>query len=107
MIKYLYILPIIYFTLFILFTFIKTLFPSSKKIIFCSVCASYFTALIIGFIIPYPPIILAFALGMTITGISYKFLEYLENKNKNFIMDFFIIQTILMFIGLIIIYLYI
>ena len=45
-------------------------------------------------------------MGMSFTGISYRLIDYLKNKDKNFVLDFFIIQLLLTILGLAIIKIY-
>lgn len=96
---YLWFLPLIYLGLYIFFTFLKSINEKLDEIIFCSVCASFFTALIIGIFLKFNILILALMLGMTLTGISHELVDYLEMKNKRFIMRDFLIQLLLFLAG--------
>ena len=104
---YLLILPILYIIFFVVFTILKKIFPNfmnKENPFFCTVCASFFSVLILGFLTGFPSIILAFLLGMTTTGISVKSDQYLFFiKKKDYPAQFFIIQLILTMISLLIV----
>lgn len=100
--EYLYILPIGYFMLFILYTIIKILFEPIQKYLFCTVCFAYFTHLLLAFIFNYPIPIIALMMGISLNGVAYNLYDLLKIKKKKFIMDFFIIQTGIMLGGLLI-----
>jgi len=102
-VNYIFILFVSYIVLFIFFSFLKAISKKMDKLIFCSVCFSWATMLIIGLFLGFNLIILAFLLGMSITGLVYKIDEYLNYKNKTFIFQHFVIQLIFTIIGLLII----
>ena len=106
MIEYLGILPLSYFLIFIGYSLIKSMSKIARKIIFCTVCVTWATLLILGFILKFPPIILAFMLGMSITGIYYKFDEYLVKRKIDFPLQQFLIQLIFTILGLMIVVFY-
>ena len=86
------------------FTFLKYRFESLDRLIFCSVCFSWGAVLLIAILLKFiPEIIIAFMLGMTVTGISYRLEEFLKAKKRKFIMRFFLIQLTLTLLGLAII----
>ena len=97
-----------YIILYFFYSFIKVFFKDKfiDKLIFCPMCASFFTILIIGFILDFHPLIQAFLLGMTTTGIAFKTNEYLKYKGKSYFAQHFILQFILALIGLIIVIFY-
>ncbi len=101
--SYLYILPLGYLGLFIIFTFLKTISITLDRWIFCTVCFTWATHLVIGFIFLYPAVILTFMLGMTISGIAIKSEIFLQDREKTFPASFFIIQLILTILGLILV----
>jgi len=103
--QYLFFLPLGYIALFLVYTAIITAMPKSKKIIFCTLCASYFTLLIIGIFLQFSIIILALLLGMTITGIAYKTNEYLVSKGYEGGMQHFALQLGMTIFGLVALYL--
>ena len=106
-IPYLWILPLSYVVLYFLYSYIKTEFPFTEKLIFCPMCSAYFTVLVAGFFLHFPAIIQAFLIGMTVTGIQFKGSEYLRNHGKIFFAQVFILQLILTIIALFIIAYYI
>lgn len=99
--KYLWELPIVYIGLFLFFVFVKTLFNKSiiDKILFCNVCASWFTYMIYGFFL-YPLIISAFQIGLSMTGISMYLKEEKDKRKIEMPFDFFILQLMVTLIGI-------
>ena|SRR3990167_3941867 len=97
--SYLYILPIGYISLFLFFTFLKTINDKLDKLIFCSVCFSFFTMLIVSMFF-FPPIITAFHLGLSATGIAYSLKDKYQDKWYGHL---FLLELVLAIIGLIII----
>ncbi len=69
---YLWLLPLLYLGAFMVLTVLRLASDRLDKIIFCTTCFSFFAILIIGFIMKFDPIILAFMVGMTVTGASIK-----------------------------------
>jgi len=103
MIQYLWILPLAYTVLFLFYTFLKVVDERLDKVIFCSVCAAWFTFLIVGFLLSFEAIVLMFMLGMTATGIAKYGSDYGKDKNIMFLNNFFLMQLTTTFIGLLII----
>jgi len=103
--NYLLLLPILYAVFFVTYALVRTLIPKSRRILFCLVCTSWFSVFIIS-IFYFPFVITVFLMGMSFTGISYRLIDYLKNKDKNFVLDFFIIQLLLTILGLAIIKIY-
>ena len=100
MIEYLWLLPLSYIALFILYTLIKAINKQTDKLIFCTTCAAYFALLIIGFFLSFPAIIWAFMLGMSISGISEKLDEIITKRKKEFFAQFFILHLVMTIVGL-------
>lgn len=100
LINYFWILPLVYLGFYLFFTFLKASNNYLDKLIFCSVCFSFFSALILGIFLKFNIIILALMMGMSVSGITYKIKEVLEEKNKTFISYHFVIQLCLTLIGL-------
>lgn len=90
-----------YVALFFFYAILKSLDDFLDKLIFCIVCATFFTMLIAGFIIlKLDFTILSFMMGMSATGISYMISDKLKNKWYG---NLFIVQLLMTIIGLIII----
>jgi len=103
MLKYLWILPLEYISLFAIFFLLKIyvypkLFQEDNPL-GCPVCQAYMTALIIGFFLDFPTKILIFMVGMSVTGISYR-LDYFKVFKE---VPFIILQLLITIIGLVII----
>lgn len=86
---------LMYVGFFLFYTFLKTISKKLDKIIFCSVCATFFSVMVISFILKADLIISFFLLGMSITGLVYKIEEELIKRKKKIIGSHFIIQLIL------------
>ena len=66
----------LYLIVFSFYTFITTLIPKSKKIIFCGVCFTWFSVLILSLFFNFGLVSWAFMLGMSVTGLSELIREY-------------------------------
>lgn len=109
MIEYLWQMPLIYFVLYIAFVVAKSSgmikiggVDIFDKIIFCPVCATWFSYMVYGFFV-YPIIISSLQIGLSMTGLSMYFNEELGKKQKRFPFDFFTLQIGFTIIGLILV----
>jgi hypothetical protein len=89
------IIPLIYTGLFLIFTFLKTVSKSLDKIIFCTVCAAWFTGLLILIVSGFNVVLVSFAIGMSVTGIAY----FLRDFNIKYFNHFLILQLLFTLIG--------
>ena len=101
--EWILIVPAMYIAFFFIYTIIILIYPKSKKLIFCSVCASWFTVLIISILLSFPTTIVAFMIGMTVTGIAYWLDELFIVKKKEFILQQLVFQLLFTILGMIII----
>ena len=88
------------------YNIIRFYFPFTEKLIFCSMCSSFFSVLILSIIFKFPSILIAFMLGMSVTGIAFKTNQALERRNERYIMQHFLLQLAMTIIGLTIIFLF-
>ena len=105
-ISYLWILPLLYVLLYIGWSAIKSINPLTNKLIFCPVCATFFSVLLLGFILDINHLILSFLLGLTMTGIAMKIHQTLKDKDKKYFAQLFFLELFFTFIGLLIVIFY-
>lgn len=113
MIQYILFLVSLYVLFFIIYTFLKTISKKLDKIIFCSVCFTWASTLIV-FSIGYfqgafPLYILTFLFAFSLSGIAGDLSEVIRKKTKKssqtvkFITSKFFVYLSIVVIGLIII----
>lgn len=93
---------VIYPTLFFVLTFLKWGSDFFDKLIFCSICATWFIIMAYGLFF-YSTIISAFQIGLSMTGISMYLNEERAKRKISFPLDFFLLQFSVTIIGLILI----
>ncbi|MEK6881500.1 MAG: hypothetical protein AABY22_17895 [Nanoarchaeota archaeon] len=106
MTDYILSLSLLYTGLYLFFVISKTIFHDTwiDSLVFCPVCGSFFIGLLLGiFVFHYPPSILAFQIGLSMTGISMYLKEEKDKRKIEFPFDFFILQLVWTIIGLLII----
>ena len=101
-------LSMFYFLFFWLFSELKARFVFWDKLIFCSVCFVWASVFLLNFYLSMKYqmgfVLIAFLLGLSLTGISYKIDELLEERNRRFIMRFFLIELFFTITGIIFLY---
>ena len=65
----------LYIIFFAFYTAWITFIPKTKKLIFCSICFAWASVLIFSLLFDFGLVYFAFAIGMSVTGISYKLKE--------------------------------
>jgi hypothetical protein len=92
----------LYIIFFVFYTFLKTESKLMDRIIFCSVCFTWASILLLSIFFSFQLPIIALLLGISIGGLSYNLSDFFKDKKK-FITSHFFVLLLMTIVGLILV----